>query len=732
MSISAKHQGFKRASIAYVASAFMAMLFSLCASGATVSFYMTNSIGQPDTNSIKLFATSAYVRADGTIQTIGLPIVLYPNTNGYVATNLMAGNWLATNRFIVSNFAIPGGVGSSQGILFAVPNSTNTYTFGSLAIPGYNVFNYTPGVRTITGTNGFVVTPTNGQGDVLIDGNMFSPTAAMITNAIGFFPPSPAQVTNAITNIVIQTNNALVLLIAGKQPANTTLSNLATMGTTNFYLNSNPSNYVTATVTNDLASTNFAQAQTKSNLVAGSHITFATNGNAITISSSSSLSSALLTLAGITATNITFSTSTGGSNFAISASGTNILFNLPVASSTASGKLSISDYTNFNARVTVAQLLLTSNSLIGSITNSGLAITNAITNQGVAVTNWVSNNFEPSITAGTTNQFWRGDKSFQDYSVITNPITAFIGVQFTNANLSLLSTSNSLRILIDTNAANIVINSNNLRSATNAMNIVAATNAANIVIVSNAVNAITPGESNTISSSANNGFPVIAVPSKVGVDLRLRTLVAGSGIGISTNASNVTFTVTGGVTATNAVLSINGLTQTNQFLDTGTAGTDFNISQNGSSTNVFNLPIASATTTGKVTAIDWLSFNNKVGTNFVTGLITTLSNQMNAQDLLLTNLVKTFGTNNTNFTLTASNSLYDAKQPTNANLTQFALHPTNDFYPTVNPSNFVSQTIWATNNPSNIVVTLPSVAFWTNGAEWRCSSGSNWFLTIAP
>ncbi len=54
------------------------------------------------------------------------------------------------------------------------------------------------------------------------------------------------------------------------------------------------------------------------------------------------------------------------------------------------------------------------------------------------------------------------------------------------------------------------------------------------------------------------------------------------------------------------------------------------------------------------------------------------------------------------------------------------------YYLNSNPSNFVSQTIFATNNPSNIVCTLPSMAFWTNGAEWKCVSGSNWFPTVLP
>jgi hypothetical protein len=57
--------------------------------------------------------------------------------------------------------------------------------------------------------------------------------------------------------------------------------------------------------------------------------------------------------------------------------------------------------------------------------------------------------------------------------------------------------------------------------------------------------------------------------------------------------------------------SLNNLTRQVQFLATGTSGTDFNISST-TATHTFNLPVASATNTGKLSSTDWSTFNNKV------------------------------------------------------------------------------------------------------------------------
>jgi hypothetical protein len=64
-------------------------------------------------------------------------------------------------------------------------------------------------------------------------------------------------------------------------------------------------------------------------------------------------------------------------------------------------------------------------------------------------------------------------------------------------------------------------------------------------------------------------------------------------------------------TFSTGLAALNGLTDQIQFFSTGTSGTDFNISSSAATHN-FNIPVASAANTGKLSSADWTTFNNKV------------------------------------------------------------------------------------------------------------------------
>jgi hypothetical protein len=63
-------------------------------------------------------------------------------------------------------------------------------------------------------------------------------------------------------------------------------------------------------------------------------------------------------------------------------------------------------------------------------------------------------------------------------------------------------------------------------------------------------------------------------------------------------------------TLSTGISALNGLIAQVQFLATGTTGTDFNINS-ATATHTFNLPVASATNTGKLSSTDWNTFNDK-------------------------------------------------------------------------------------------------------------------------
>lgn len=89
---------------------------------------------------------------------------------------------------------------------------------------------------------------------------------------------------------------------------------------------------------------------------------------------------------------------------------------------------------------------------------------------------------------------------------------------------------------------------------------------------------------------------------------RIYVTPVGRTITLHTEDNNLCQIIT---TFTTGLTALNGLTDQVQNFATGTSGTDFGITSS-SATHTFNLPIASATNTGKLSSTDWTTFNNKL------------------------------------------------------------------------------------------------------------------------
>jgi hypothetical protein len=116
----------------------------------------------------------------------------------------------------------------------------------------------------------------------------------------------------------------------------------------------------------------------------------------------------------------------------------------------------------------------------------------------------------------------------------------------------------------------------------------------------------------SFGTSISSYHTTLAVPETVllatdRLAVRIYVIHSGRTIKLHTEGNHLSEIVTTFSTGLNA---LNGLTDQVQYFATGSSGTDFAISS-ATDTHTFNLPIASATNTGKLSNSDWTTFINK-------------------------------------------------------------------------------------------------------------------------
>jgi hypothetical protein len=112
---------------------------TLCsAQGATITFSLVNSVGNPDTNSFRIYTVTTPIDVNGTYWITSIsPFLMQPDTNGNCQTNLMIGGYLATGKSFTNQFSP-----NSPGVIFLVTNNVGTYPMASLVVTNGYQFNW--------------------------------------------------------------------------------------------------------------------------------------------------------------------------------------------------------------------------------------------------------------------------------------------------------------------------------------------------------------------------------------------------------------------------------------------------------------------------------------------------------------------------------------------------------------------------------------------------------------
>ncbi len=324
----------------------------------------------------------------------------------------------------------------------------------------------------------------------------------------------------------------------------------------------------------------------------------------------------IASLGGLTTSTQLFAIGSAGNQFNMSSAGSTHTFNLPTASATGTGQLTGANWTTFNNK---ADYSFGANNFngAGSITTTGKASFGTIS-VGTASTGTA--NSVALIVGNIDLSTGTGCSIFMP--AVT--VKAFTISQDQNDYLTFQTSSGTQRIIA---GANFEIGTIQIPQDSGAVTLID-------MPVSTAPGAGVE-QSYDLQIDSYSVLKVYSVSTSGGTIGSQKIIVSGDGqfSGTVTAARinsltltklNTGFSISGGTTLKTLDVDSNG-SVSSFIVNTlaGSTGNQFNISSSGS-TATFNLPTASATGTGQLTAADWSTFNSKAQTAGPTfsGLVT--------------------------------------------------------------------------------------------------------------